>query len=122
MKKLTKREEEIMNYLWENGASFVKEIQNSFPEPKPHYNTISTIVRNLEEKDCINHESFGNTYRYYAAISKDEYGKLAIKNYVKNYFDNSYKTVVSMFIEEDGMNIDEIKEIIDNIKKRKNNE
>ena len=122
MKKLTKREEEIMNYLWENGASFVKEIQNSFPEPKPHYNTVSTIVRMLEERGCIDHESFGHTHRYFAAISKDDYGRNAIKNYVKNYFDDSYKDVVSMFIKENDIDIDEIKEMLEKIKKGNNNE
>ena len=122
MKKLTKREEEIMNYLWDKGASFVKEIQDSFPDPKPHYNTVSTIVRNLEEKGCIDHESFGNTYRYFAAISKDDYGSIAIKNNVKNYFNNSYKKVVSMFIEENGLDIEEIKDMIEEIKKGRENE
>lgn len=122
MKKLTKREEEIMNYLWDKGASFVKEIQNSFPDPKPHYNTISTIVRNLEEKDCIGHESFGHTHRYFAAISKDDYGRNAIKNYVKNYFDDSYKAVVTMFLEDENLDIEEIKDMIEKIKKSKNNE
>jgi len=122
MKRLTKREEEIMNYLWDKGASFVKEIQKSFPEPKPHYNTVSTIVRNLEDKGWIKHESFGHTHRYFASISRDEYGRKAIKNYVKNYFDDSYKAVVSMLIEEKNINIDEIKEMIEKIKKDKTNE
>jgi len=122
MKKLTKREEEIMNYLWDNGASFVKEIQNSFPDPKPHYNTVSTIVRNLEEQGCIDHESFGHTHRYFASLTKDDYGRNAIKNYVKNYFDDSYKAVVTMFLEDENLDIEEIKDMIEKIKKSKNNE
>ncbi len=70
--KLTNREEQIMDFLWEKGASFVKDIIGVFGDPKPHYNTVSTIVRNLEQKGFIKHEDFGTTYRYSAAVSKED--------------------------------------------------
>ena len=112
MKRLTKREEEIMTILWENDAMFVKDIIKLLPDPTPHYNTISTIVRGLEEKGFIDHEQFGNTYRYFAKISKDEYGRKAMKDFVSKYFNRSYSNVVSMFVEEKEISTEEIKELI----------
>jgi BlaI family transcriptional regulator, penicillinase repressor len=112
MKRLTKREEEIMTILWENDAMFVKDIIKLLPDPTPHYNTISTIVRGLEDKGFIDHEQFGNTYRYFAKISKDEYGRKAMKDFVSKYFNRSYSSVVSMFVEEKEISTEEIKELI----------
>lgn len=112
MKRLTKREEEIMTILWENDAMFVKDIIKLLPDPTPHYNTISTIVRGLEDKGFIDHEQFGNTYRYFAKISKDEYGRKAMKDFVSKYFNRSYSNVVSMFVEEKEISTEEIKELI----------
>ena len=73
MQKLTNKEEEIMQFLWERGAMFVKDIVALYDEPKPHFNTVSTMVRMLEAKGFVDHEVFGNTYRYYAIISQEEY-------------------------------------------------
>jgi len=111
--RLTNREEEVMEYLWDNGPSFVKDIISSFEGQKPHYNTISTIVRNLEQKGLVSHEDFGTTYRYFAAITKTEYGKLNLKLNVKKYFNNSYKSLFSFLVESEDLTIDEIKELID---------
>ena len=86
MKHLTNREEEIMELFWEKGSLFVKEIIDKLAEPKPHYNTISTIVRGLEEKGFVGHEQFGNTYRYLAIISREEFSRNTIKNMVSKYF------------------------------------
>ncbi len=115
--KLTNREEQIMDYLWENGASFVKDIITSFDDPKPHYNTISTIVRNLEQKGLINHEDFGTVYRYNAAISQEDFVKFNLKKQVKKYFNNSYKSLVSSLVESKDLTIDEVRELIDLAKK-----
>ncbi|MGF1587114.1 MAG: BlaI/MecI/CopY family transcriptional regulator [Bacteroidales bacterium] len=115
--KLTNREEQIMNYLWENGESFVKDIISSFDKPKPHYNTISTIVRNLEQKGFINHEDFGSTFRYFAAISKEEYAKNNVRQQVEKYFNNSYKSFISSLVESNDLTIEEIKELIKLAKK-----
>ena len=110
--KLTKREEEIMDYLWEHGPSFVKDIKASFGDRMPHYNTVSTMVRNLEQKKMIAHDDFGTTYRYFAAVSKEEYVKTNLKKDVKKYFDNSYKSLVSSLVESNELTIEEITELI----------
>lgn len=112
MKHLTNREEEIMDIFWEKGSCYVKEIIDEMAEPKPHYNTISTIVRGLEEKGFLDHEQFGNTYRYMAIISREEFSKNTIKNMVGKYFDKSYASVVSMFVQEEKISLDEIRELI----------
>lgn len=110
--KLTKREEEIMDYLWEHGPSFVKDIKASFGDPRPHYNTVSTMVRNLEQKQMIGHEDFGTTYRYFAAVTKEEYVKTNLKKDVRKYFDNSYKSLVSSLVETNELTVEEITELI----------
>jgi len=112
MKHLTNREEEIMDIFWQKESVFVKDIIDELPEPKPHYNTISTIVRGLEEKGFVGHEQFGNTYRYFAIISREEFSKNTIKNLVSKYFDKSYSSVVSMFVEEEKISVEEIKALI----------
>ena len=111
--KLTNREEQIMDYLWEHGPSFVKDIISSFEDHKPHYNTISTIVRNLEMKRIVDHEDFGSTYRYFAVISKEEFVKSKLKRDVKKYFGNSYKSLVSSLVESNDLTIEEIRELIE---------
>jgi predicted transcriptional regulator len=120
MKHLTNREEEIMNLFWEKGSLFVKEIIDMLADPKPHYNTISTIVRTLEDKGFVGHEQFGNTYRYFAIISRQEFSKNSIKNLVSKYFDTSYTSVVSMFVEEQKITTEEIQELIRQVESRKN--
>lgn len=120
MKHLTNREEEIMELFWQKGPSYVKEIVDELPEPKPHYNTISTIVRGLEEKGFLGHEQFGNTHRYLAVISREEFSRNTIQNMVGKYFNQSYASVVSMFVEEENISIEEIKELIRQAKSVKN--
>jgi len=121
MKHLTNREEEIMELFWEKGSLYVKEIISNLADPKPHYNTISTIVRGLEEKGFVDHEQFGNTYRYFAIISREEFSKNSIKNLVSKYFDKSYTSVVSMFVEEQKISTEEIQELIRQAESRKTN-
>ena len=120
MKHLTNREEEIMDVFWQKESVFVKDIIDELPEPKPHYNTISTIVRGLEEKGFVGHEQFGNTYRYFAIISREEFSKNTIKNLVGKYFDKSYSSVVSMFVEEEKISVEEIKALIRQVEINKN--
>ena len=112
MKHLTNREEEIMDIFWQKGPSYVKDIIDELPEPKPDYNTISTIVRGLEEKGFLEHKQFGNTHHYTAIISREEFSRNTIKNIVGKYFNKSYSSVVSMFVEEEKISIEEIKELI----------
>lgn len=120
MKHLTNREEEIMEYFWSKGPMFVKDLVELFSDPKPHYNTVSTMVRGLEEKGFIGHEQFGNTHRYFAAISREEFSRTNIRSMVSKYFNASYPSVVSMFVEENKISIEEIQELIRKAKSRKN--
>lgn len=116
--KITNREEQIMDYLWENGESFVKDIVKTFEEPKPHYNTVSTIVRGLEKKGLLDHIDYGSTYKYFAKISKEEFVKSNLKLQVKKYFNNSYKSLISSLVESQDLSIEEIKELIELAKKK----
>jgi predicted transcriptional regulator len=111
MKELTKAEEQIMQVLWKLKKTFVKEIIEEIPEPKPAYNTVSTIVRILEKKEFVSHEAFGKTFRYYPLISKREYSKKYLKNFVGNYFSNSYKQMVSFFTKEESLSLHEMEEM-----------
>ena len=120
MKKLTRKEEEIMNIFWKKEAMFVKELKEFYKDQKLHYNTLSTIVRGLEEKGFIDHEQFGNTYRYFAAITQKEYRKGTLGNVVSKYFDNSYKKVVSLFVENQNISVEELRKLIDEIENNQN--
>jgi predicted transcriptional regulator len=111
-KQLTKREEDLMKILWEAGKGFVKDLLKQHPDPKPHYNTFSTIIRGLEDKGFVAHNSYGNSHEYYPSISKEEYRKMSIKNMVVDYFGSSYKNVVSFFVKEEKINVDDLKELI----------
>ena len=119
MKKITTKEEEIMNIFWEKGELFVKQILELYPEPKPHYNTISTMVRTLEEKGFIGYKIFGNTYQYFPLISMEEYNRKNLRTMVTKYFGNSYKRVVSALIKEEDISLEELKEIIKEIEKNR---
>ena len=112
MQKLTKKEEELMQIFWERGPMFVKDIVPMYDEPKPHFNTISTMVRTLESKGFVEHEAFGNTYRYRPIISQEEFSKGVLGNVVTRYFENSYRQVVSALIEEEKISIEELEELI----------
>ena len=121
MKKLTQKEEEILNIFWERGPMFVKELKEIYSDQNLHYNTLSTIVRAIEEKGYIDHEQFGNTHRYFTVISKEDYRKSTLGSVVKKYFDNSYKNVVSLLVEEDNLSLEELKKLIAEIENQKNN-
>ena len=116
MKKLTSKEEEIMELFWEKGPLFVKELLSFYDEPKPHINTLSTIVRGLErgleEKGYIGHKAYGNTFQYYATVSRDDFSTSTLKSVISKYFNNSYLNVVSSLVKEEDISIDELKELI----------
>lgn len=118
MKKLTQKEEEILACFWQHGPMFIRELLEIQDDPKPHYNTLSTIVRTLEEKEYIAYNAYGNTYQYYALISEGEYRNLTLNTVVDKYFGHSYKRVVSSLIEEEKLSIDELQELIDKIKNK----
>ena len=117
MKRLTKKEEEIMNLFWDNGAMFVRELLEHYDDPKPHFNTLSTMVRTLEANGFINHKAYGNTYQYYPVVSREEYAGSSFKGIVSSYFNNSYLNAVSALVKEEKITIDELKELIDQIEK-----
>ncbi len=122
MEKLTNKEEEIMRVLWELKQAFVKEVVAELPEPKPHYNTISTVIRNMEEKGFISHNAFGKTHQYYPVVSKEAYKKTFMHKTIQHYFEDSYKNVVSFFAKEDKISVSELKEIISIIEKNQKKE
>ena len=101
MVRLTSKEEEILGYFWAKGPLFVRELLDLQEESKPHYNTLSTIVRSLEEKGYIGYKVYGNTHQYYALVSEDEYRRNSLKQVISKYYDNSYTRVVSTLIEEE---------------------
>lgn len=117
MKKLTPKEEEILSCFWEKGPLFIKELLELQEEPKPHYNTLSTIVRVLEEKGYIGYKVYGNTYQYYALISQEAYREKSLNTLVGKYFENSYTRVVSALVEEDKISVEELQALIKQIKK-----
>lgn len=121
MKRLTAKEEEIMGYFWEKGPLFVKQLLEYYEEPKPHFNTLSTIVRGLEDKEFLSHNTFGNTYQYYAAVSETEYSKGTLKNVIAKYFNNSYLGVVSSLIKEEDISVDELRKLLDEVEQGNKN-
>ena len=112
MQKLTNKEEEIMHILWRLKKAFVKEIQTEIIEDQPHYNTLSTIVRNLEEKGYVSHNAFGNTHQYYPVVSIEDYSKGFMNVAIDNYFNSSYKSMVSFFAKEEKISAAELREIL----------
>ena len=112
MKGLTAKEEEIMGFFWEKGPLFVKELLAFYSDPKPHFNTLSTIVRGLEEKGYLSHEAFGNTYRYFAVVSNDEFRSRTLKGVISKYFNNSYLSAVSSLVKKEEISVDELKQLI----------
>ena len=116
MKKLTRKEEEVMKILWKLEKAFVKEIIEEYPDPKPHYNTISSLIRLLQEKRIVGFNQYGNTYQYYPLIPKDEYRKTFMNQVISDYFDDSYKSAVAFFVKEKGLSKDELEELIRMIK------
>ncbi len=112
MKGLTAKEEEIMGFFWKNGPMFVKELLAYYDDPKPHFNTLSTIVRGLEDKGFIAHHTFGNTYQYYAAVTEEEYRKGTLRNVISKYFNNSFLSAVSSLVKEEDISLDELKKLI----------
>jgi predicted transcriptional regulator len=116
MDSLTKKEEQIMQALWKLEQAFVKEIVAILPEDN-HYNTVSTIVRNLEEKQFVGHKAFGKTHQYFPIVSKEAYTKRFMKQATEQFFDNSYKNMVSFFAKEEKISADELREILRIIEK-----
>jgi BlaI family transcriptional regulator, penicillinase repressor len=126
MKELTRAEEQIMMILWKIRRGFVKDILEHFNDPKPAYNTVSTIVRILQEKGFVSHKAYGRTHEYFPIVSKKAYSKMQMGNFINSYFSNSYEQMVSFFAREKEISIKEMEEIMklmsEEIKKQKRTE
>ena len=117
IKELTKAEDQVMQILWKLEKAFVKEMIDYFDEPKPAYNTVSTIIRILEKKGFVAYNDYGKTYQYYPLISKTEYKSQYLNNFIDNYFENSYHEFASFFTGKKDVSLKELekmKELIEN--------
>lgn len=119
MKPLTQAEEEIMQILWHLEKAFVKEIVEEYDDPKPAYNTISTLIRIMEKKGFVGYEAFGKSHRYYPLIDKEDYSKKYLNRFVDKYFSGSYKELVSFFTKEKEMSVRDLEKLLDELKKDK---
>ena len=120
IKDLTKAEEQIMQILWQIEKGFVKDVMDHIPEPKPAYNTVSTIIRILETKGFIGHEAFGKAHQYHPLISKEDYKRHATEKLLGNYFENSVESMFSFFVKEEKVDLSDVDEILRMIQKLKN--
>jgi BlaI family penicillinase repressor len=112
MRELTRAEEQVMQILWKIRKGFVKDILEHFNDPRPAYNTVSTIVRILQDKGFVNHKVYGRTHEYFPVVSKDEYSRSHLKSFVKDYFSNSFRKMVSFFASEEDLSVKEMEEIM----------
>lgn len=119
IKKLAAKEEEVMTLFWKHGSMFIRDLLNYFDEPKPHYNTVATQVKFLEEKKFLGRRPMGNSNQFYPLISEKEYKGSALDAVVSHYYNNSYTSVVSHFIEEEVIDLDELKELIHQIEMKR---
>ncbi|WP_332018874.1 BlaI/MecI/CopY family transcriptional regulator [Kaistella sp.] len=115
--QLTKAEEQVMQYLWEIEKGFLKDILELFPEPKPHTNTVSTILKVLKEKDFVDYEVRGRQHQYFPLVSKERYSGKSMKSLVKNYFEGSYKNAVSFLVEKNEMSVEDLEMLLNELKK-----
>lgn len=129
IRELTRAEEEVMQVLWSLEKGMVSQILERFPEPKPAYNTVSTIVRILEQKGFVSHKAYGRTHEYFPLISKKDYTRSHFRNFVSSYFGNSYKSLASFFTQDANLSLAELEELqryindgIDQNQKQRENE
>jgi predicted transcriptional regulator len=119
LKELTKAEDQVMQILWDLKSCFVKDIIEQMPEPKPAYNTVSTIVRILETKGFVDHKAYGKTHEYFPLISKEKYTKFYLNNLLKGYFNGSFQNLVSFFAKENKLDGKAIEKLLEEIKNQK---
>ena len=120
IKELTRAEEQLMQILWQLQKGFAKDIIEELPEPKPAYNTVSTIIRILETKGFVDHIAFGKTHEYFPIISQDDYQNFATDKLMNGYFDNSVRHMFSYFVKKEKIDLNEADEIMKLIEKLKN--
>lgn len=115
--KLTPREEQIMELFWEHGPMFVRELQQLYDEPQPHFNTLSTMVRALEDKGLISHTAYGKSYRYFAAVDRQSFSENSLKSVIGKYFGSSVFSAVSSLVKSEDISEQELRELLDMIHK-----
>lgn len=120
MEKLTAKEEEVLGLFWRKGPLYVREIVELYENPKPHFNTISTIVRSLEEKGYVGHTPKGKSYQYHAIVAEEDMGKKSLSSIVGRYFRNSYLRVVSSLVEDGNIPVDDLRKLLDEVEKSHN--
>ncbi len=113
MKELTNAEEQIMQAIWAVGAGFLKDIVDALPEPRPAYNTVATVIRILEQKNFVAHRTYGKTHEYYPLITKQEYTKGYFQNFLKKYFAGSFSGMLSFFVQEENLDLQELEKLIE---------
>jgi len=113
IRELTKAEEQVMQILWDASESIVRDIVEQFPDPKPAYNTVSTVLRVLEKKGFVDHKAYGTTYVYFPLVTKKEYSKFQFTNLIKNYFNGSFPKMAAFFAKENNLSIQELEEMMD---------
>jgi predicted transcriptional regulator len=118
-KTLTKAEEQIMQAIWKLDRAFLREIVEEMPDPKPHQNTVATIVKILVEKEFVGIKVFGRTHQYHPLISKDAYSKLTMKSLVKGYFEGSFSNAVSFMVKENSLSVEDLELLLQQLKKGK---
>lgn len=118
IRNLTKAEEQIMQCLWKLETAFLRDLVEALPEPKPHQNTVATILKILAEKGFVGIEVFGRTHRYYPLISKEVYSKTTMKNIVKGYFEGSFSNAVSFMVKENNLSIEDLELLLKTLKKK----
>jgi BlaI family transcriptional regulator, penicillinase repressor len=116
MKELTRAEEQVMQVLWDIQKGFVKDILEKLPEPKPAYNTVSTIVRILEKKGFVGYQAYGKSHEYFPLVEKENYTRSYLRNFVGNYFGGSFQQLVSFFAKEEHMDLKELDELMRHVK------
>lgn len=119
LKELTKAEDQVMQILWKLQRGFVKDMIEAMPEPKPAYNTVSTIIRILETKGFVDHKAYGKTHEYFPVITKEKYTKFYLNNLIKGYFNGSFQNLVSFFARENKMNVHDLEKLLEELKKQK---
>ena len=121
-KKLSPKEEAIMDCFWQNGPMFVREVVECLEDPKPHFNTVSTFIRGLEAKGWLGHEQIGNSYRYFPLVEAAEYRDRSMRGLIDRFFGRSYIGFVSSLVKEEKISTDELRELIDRIEAQRNKE
>ncbi len=119
MKNLTRAEEQIMQVIWKLDKAFLREIIDELPNPKPHSNTVATILKILVEKEFVGIHVYGRTHQYYPLVSKDAYSKSTMKTIVKSYFEGSFSNAVSFMVKENSLSLEELEQLLKELKKQK---